>query len=130
MGASYSEPESDTDSVLHQHIEAPHPVPPDNSSFSAAAQERLAGPHCQTLERIIFFLKSTEGLNRPEFCVGHFVKCNTITMCQTFGLDIPPLSASAKQSCLCVTDPKQKVSSGIFVNCSDMLTQSELEALK
>lgn len=51
-------------------------------------------------------------------------------MCQTFDSDISPLSASAKQTCLCVTDPEQKVSSGILVNCRDMLTQSKLGALE
>lgn len=49
-------------------------------------------------------------------------------MCQTFDLDVSPLSAPAKQTGLCVTDPEQKVSRGILVNCNDMFIQSELEA--
>lgn len=70
---------------------------------------------------------STEGVNRYELCVGHFVKHNKITMCQTFDLDISPLSESAKQTRLC-DRPRGEGLLRHLVNCSKMLTQSKLEA--
>lgn len=70
---------------------------------------------------------STEGVNRYEFYVITFCKCSKITTCQTFDLDISPPSAPAKQTRQC---DRPHVGGHLRhpVNCSKMLTCSELEA--